>query len=178
MRTALFTLLLFFCAGERSTAFEPLKVGDRAPDFTLTLATRDTILADGFRLSTAIGNAPIVLAFYPADWSGGCTREMCTMRDNVEELGALGVRVVGISGDYPYAHRAWARELGLPFGLLSDHRHEVARQYASYNEATGYNLRTVYVVDRGGSIAYIDLEYKAGTEESFHRLQKALASLH
>jgi len=155
-----------------------LRVGDKAPDFTLPGATRDTIDRAGITLSSRTEAGVVILAFYPADWSGGCTKEMCTMRDNFIDLGTLGATVFGISGDYVYSHHEWSKALGLPFMLLSDHDHRVARLYGSYNEESGFNARTVYVIDRQGTIAYIDPAYKAGSPESFAKLKSALSIIH
>jgi peroxiredoxin len=155
---------------------EKLSVGDKAPDFSLPYATKDT-LVDALKLSDVVGKNNIILAFYPADWSGGCTKEMCTMRDNFSTLSNLGATVYGISGDYIYSHREWAKHHNLQFALLSDHDHSIAKTYSSYNATTGMNLRTVYVIDRSGTIAYIDLAYKAGTPDSFEKLKEALAKL-
>jgi len=155
---------------------EKLNVGDKAPDFSLPYATKDT-LVDALQLSDVVCKNNIILAFYPADWSGGCTKEMCTMRDNFGTLSDLGATVYGISGDYIYSHREWAKHHNLQFALLSDHDHSVATAYSSYNGSTGMNLRTVYVIDRTGTIAYIDLAYKSGTPDSFEKLKAALATL-
>lgn len=155
----------------------PLAVGDKAPDFVLSLATKDTIVHRGFSLASRIGKNVIVLAFYPANWSGGCTKEMCTLRDNFSDLATLGAEVYGISGDYVYSHKEWAKSLDLQFALLSDHSHEVARTYASYNMDTGYNKRTVYVIDRSGTIAYLDLNYNVRTPDSFNALKAALEKM-
>jgi len=155
---------------------DKLRVGDQAPDFLLPAATKDTIDMGGIHLSAAVGKANIILAFYPADWSGGCTKEMCTMRDNFRALSELHATVFGISGDYVYSHREWAKHLDLQFPLLSDHNHEVAKAYQSFNSATGHNMRTVYVVDRKGRIAYIDPAYKPGVAESFEHLKSVLES--
>lgn len=179
MRYIHITLTLILLAGAAPLrAADGPKVGDMAPDFSLPMATRDSIDRSGMQLSVARQHGVVLLAFYPADWSGGCTREMCTMRDNFSALAELGVQVFGISGDYVYSHREWARSLQLPFALLSDHAHAVATLYASYNPATGYNLRTVFVVNRNGTIAYVDMQYAPGSEESFQRLRRALAALH
>ena len=157
-----------------SPAAAQLRVGDRAPEFTLPAATRDTILHAGIALADARAKGKVILAFYPANWSGGCTKEMCTMRDGFSELASLEATIFGISGDYVYSHREWAKQLDLPFTLLSDHDHAVAKQYASYNPERGYNRRTVFVVDRDGTIAYVDMEYKVSSPESFDRLRSAL----
>lgn len=152
-------------------------VGDRAPAFSLPGATKDTFMEQPVDLTSLLPSGPVVVAFYPADWSTGCTREMCTFRDRFADLGALGVTVVGISGDYVYSHREWAGHLNLPFALLSDHDHAVASAYGSYNPATGYNLRTVFVVGSDGIIMYVDPAFKAGAEESFAALSAALKGI-
>ncbi len=175
MKSLIFCVLLF--PVHFVQAGTPLAVGEKAPDFTLSYATKDTIVANGFSLSSRIGNNHIVLAFYPANWSGGCTKEMCTMRDNFSDLATLGAEIYGISGDYVYSHREWAKSLDLQFTLLSDHNHDVARAFASYNPETGYNKRTVYVIDKSGKIAYIDLNYSVRTSDSFNALKSALAKL-
>jgi glutaredoxin-dependent peroxiredoxin len=158
-------------------ATDSLTVGDAAPAFSLPWATKDSVGTERISLHTIIGQGPAVLAFYPADWSGGCTKEMCTLRDNFSALGTLGLAVFGVSGDYVFSHKEWASALHLPFVLLSDHDHQAARSYESYNDASGYNKRTVFVIDRGGRIAYIDRSYKVGTADSFERLLKAVTSL-
>jgi len=174
---AVFLLLLPILSGNARSADEGLKAGDRAPDFSLPMATKDTLVPAGIRLSDALRSGAVVLAFYPADWSGGCTKEMCTLRDNIAELSQLGISVYGISGDYIFSHRAWAKELNLPFALLSDHDHAVARLYRSYNPSTGYNLRTVFVINRDAVVAYVDPAYVSGSGESLERLRAAVKAL-
>lgn len=157
--------------------YPELKVGDMAPDFDLPFATKDSLGTSDIRLSTLVGEKNIVLAFYPADWSGGCTKEICTLRDNFSDLAKLNSNVIGISGDYVYTHHEWAKHHNLPFILASDHKHEVASRYRSFNETTGYNKRTVYVVNKEGKIAYIDLMYSTKDMTSFDKLQDALKDL-
>jgi peroxiredoxin len=152
-------------------AQDSVKVGDRAPDFTLPAATKDSVIRSGVHLADRIGQNIIILAFYPADWSGGCTKEMCTMRDNFSTLSNLGADVFGISGDYVWAHHEWAKQQQFQFTLLSDHVHAVAKTYQSYNPQSGFNRRTVYLVDRTGKVAYIDRAYNPGSEESFNTLK-------
>jgi peroxiredoxin len=177
MRLTLLLWLTFLLAMPLLVHGGGLKIGDMAPDFTLPYATKDTIDFAGIRLSDVVGKSNIILAFYPADWSGGCTKEMCSMRDNFGHLSDLGATVFGISGDYVYSHHEWARFHNLQFALLSDHDHAVARRYESYNDETGYNRRTIYVIDRSGRIVYVDPAYKAQGSESFSQLSGALKKL-
>ena len=156
---------------------DPPKVGDPAPDFKLRYATRDSVASDSLTLSALAGKHNVVLAFYPADWSGGCTKEVCTLRDNFSMLGSINADVVGLSGDYVYSHYEWAKFHNLPFRLASDHDHAVAKRYGSFNDASGYNKRTVFVVDRQGRIAYADMAYSPRDSVSFGKLQVALKGL-
>ncbi len=171
---AFFTLLGCTAHSQNSVS---LNTGDPAPLFSLPYATKDTIGRAPLNISDYIGKNAVVLAFYPADWSGGCTKEMCTMRDNFADLAKLHASVFGISGDYIFSHHEWAKYHQLPFTLLSDHSHEVAKKYLSYNETSGYNQRTVYVIDTSGKIAYIDRKYNPQDEKSFNELQGAISRL-
>lgn len=156
---------------------EMRKVGEVAPDFTLPYATRDSLGGSDLRLSNLLGTKAIVLAFYPADWSGGCTKEVCALRDNFSSLAELNAEVLAVSGDYEYSHHEWAKHHNLPFKLISDHKHDAAKAYNSYNETAGYNKRTVFIIDKNGKIAYIDLSYSVRDLESFEKLKKALKDI-
>lgn len=179
MKRLLIGLLMMAAAGVvlADTSNAP-KVGDPAPDFQLPYATRDSVADDSLRLSALVGKRNIVLAFYPADWSGGCTKEVCTLRDNFSSLGAVNADVIGISGDYVFSHHEWAKHHNLPFRLASDHSHAVAKTYGSYYDQYGFNRRTVFVVDKQGKIAYEDLAYSSRDSVSFNKLQSALKGMH
>ena len=187
MKCLLIVLLILASAGAAYTADAPKvgpanpeeapKVGDPAPGFSLPYATRDSVARDTLALSALVGKSNIILAFYPADWSGGCTKEVCTLRDNFSSLGSMNADVIGISGDYVHSHHEWAKHHNLPFRLASDHDHSVAKRYGSYNPTYGYNRRTVFVVDKQGRIAYADLAYSARDAVSFEKLQAALKGL-
>ena len=85
-----------------NAATTPPKVGDTAPDFRLPYATQEAIHLkpeEQMALSSLRGKN-VILAFYPADWSGGCTKEVCTLRDTFAELSKLNATVLGVSGDY------------------------------------------------------------------------------
>jgi peroxiredoxin len=158
-------------------AAQGFDVGDTAPDFTLPYATRDSIARTPLHLGNEIGHSNIIVAFYPADWSPGCTKEVCSLRDNFAALQTLGAEVLAISGDYTWSHHEWAKYHNLPFRLLSDHNHQVATMYHSYDGSSWYNKRTVFIVDKHGKIAYMDLQYSVADLQDFERLKEAMSHL-
>ena len=164
---------------KKGDAATPPKVGDTAPDFTLPYATQEQIYfkpEERMSLSSMKGKN-VILAFYPADWSGGCTKEVCTLRDTFAELGKLNATVLAVSGDYVFSHHEWAKFHKLPFPLLSDHDHKIARLYGSYNEAVGFNNRTVFLIDKDGVVRYSNLAFKAGDANDYNKLKEELAKL-
>ncbi|HEX8707029.1 MAG TPA: peroxiredoxin [Pyrinomonadaceae bacterium] len=166
-------------AGDATAAAAGPKVGEAAPDFRLPYATQEKIYLkpeEHMALSSLRGKN-VILAFYPADWSGGCTKEVCTLRDTFAELSKLNAIVLGISGDYVFSHQEWAKFHKLQFPLLSDHDHKVARAYGSYNEAAGFNKRTVFLIDKEGIVRYSNLDFKAGDAKDYGSLRAELEKL-
>lgn len=153
-------------------------VGQKAPDFSLPWADRDGFhIKPDERISLAgLKGKTVVLAFYPADWSPGCTTEVCTLRDDAGFAGLekLDAVILPISGDYVFSHHEWAKHHNLPFSLLSDHDHAVARAYASYNADAGFNKRTVYVVDGDGVVRYKNLAFGASNKADYEALRAAI----
>ena len=165
-------------APKTTTAATP-KVGEAAPDFKLPYATQEKIFLkpdEQMSLSNLRGKN-VILAFYPADWSGGCTTEVCTFRDTFADLGKLNAVVLGISGDYVFSHHEWAKHHKLQFALLSDHDHKVARAYDSYMEDYGMNKRTVFLIDKEGIVRYVNLALKAGEKKDYNALRAELEKL-
>ncbi|MBV9927608.1 MAG: peroxiredoxin [Acidobacteria bacterium] len=155
------------------------KVGEAAPDFKLPYATLEKIFMkpdEQMSLSSLKGRN-VILAFYPADWSGGCTTEVCTLRDTFAELSKLNASVLGVSGDYVFSHHEWAKFHKLQFPLLSDHDHRVARMYDSFMEQAGFNKRTVYLIDKEGVVRYVNLAFKAGDKKDYDALRAELEKL-
>ena len=149
-------------------------VGDRAPDFRLGWATKDSISAveSEFVLKRQLGKT-VVLAFYPRDFTSGCTAEMKAFTDRHAELFGPDVVVVGISADSLETHRRFAESLGLPFALLSDPTQRVADMYGSKGE-NGYNRRTVFVIDPRGDVVYRDLRFGALDPKAYEKLRDAV----
>ena len=165
-------------APKAATAVAP-KVGEAAPDFKLPYATQEKLFMkpeEQMSLSGLRGKN-VILAFYPADWSGGCTTEVCTFRDTFMEFGKFNAVVLGISGDYVFSHQEWAKHHKLPFPLLSDHDHRVAKAYDSYMEQYGFNKRTVYLIDKEGVVRYVNLAFKAGDKKDYDALRAELEKL-
>lgn len=128
----------------------PLPEGTMAPDFALPDANGQLV-----RLSELRGQ-PVVLVFYPLDWSPGCSQQLDLYQSELAEFERRGARLLGISVDSIYSHGAWAAVRGLGFPLLSDFhpKGQVARQYRVYRETDGFSDRALYVVDPQGYIRY------------------------
>lgn len=128
----------------------PLPEGTVAPDFTLPDADGKPVRLSEFR------GQPVVLVFYPLDWSPGCSQQLDLYQSELAEFERRGAQILGISVDSIYSHGAWAAVRGLSFPLLSDFhpKGEVARQYRVYREADGFSERALYVVDPKGHIRY------------------------
>jgi peroxiredoxin len=166
-------------AETKTTAPAAPKVGESAPDFSLPYATQEKIVLDPkeYMSLSSLRGKNVILAFYPADWSGGCTTEVCTLRDTFLELGKLNATVLGISGDYVFSHQEWAKFHHLQFPLLSDHDHKIARMYDSYTEERGFNKRTVYLIDKDGVVRYVNLAFKAADKADYDALRASLEKL-
>jgi peroxiredoxin Q/BCP len=127
-----------------------VKVGDRAPDFTLP-----SQLGDDVTLSEYFGKKNVVLYFYPKDESPGCTREACTFRDSYEELTSLGAEVLGVSSQSVDSHKSFATHHGLPFLLLSDAGNKVRKLYGVPSTMGIIPGRVTYIIDEKGVVRHI-----------------------
>jgi peroxiredoxin Q/BCP len=151
-----------------------IKVGDSVPEFKLPYATKEEVNQEGIGSKELLGKK-YVLAFYPADWSGGCTKEVCTFRDEFSGLQKLNAEILAISGDYVYSHREWAKHHDLPFKLLSDPTRKFGEKMGVLLPDDGMFKRSVFVVGADGKFKYIDNEYSVKDEKDFEDLKKALA---
>ncbi len=146
---------------------------ERAPDFSLPGATREGPAAQWFSLSALRGKV-VVLAFYPKDFTKGCTAELTTFTDQYTDLFGADVVVVGISADSLDTHVRFAGSLNAPFQLLSDMDQKVARAYGSAGK-DGYNRRTVYVIDQKGRVSYRNLQFGALDPKAYSDLKSAIS---
>ena len=127
-----------------------IKVGDKAPDFTLP-----SQMGDNVTLSEYLGKKNIVLYFYPKDETTGCTKEACSFRDSYEELTNLGAEVLGVSGQSVESHKSFATHYGLPFILLSDENNKVRELYGVPSTMGIIPGRVTYIIDKKGVVRHI-----------------------
>jgi peroxiredoxin len=146
-----------------------------APDFTLMNQDRQAVT-----LSASRGR-PVVLAFFPAAYSGTCIQELCTIRDRLATLGEARAQVYGISVDTFFALKAFQRDQQLSFPLLSDFNKEVIRVYGVFNEdmigLKGLAKRAVFVLDESGVVRYREVLDDARHEPDYSRVFGILAAM-
>lgn len=126
-----------------------VRVGEEAPDFTLRDENNPEVTLSKLR------GHPVVLVFYPADFSPICTNELCAYSDEHSLFAEKGAKVFGISRDSIWAHRAFKEQHKLRQSLLADPKGEVARLYGCWNEAAGAAERMTVVIDEHGVVRYV-----------------------
>lgn len=128
----------------------PLSEGTPAPDFDLTQSPGRKMALRDFR------GHPLVLVFYPADWSPVCGDQLALYNEVISEFDRFGAKLVAISVDGPWCHAAYARDRKLEFTLLSDFepKGETARRYGVYREKDGICERALFVIDAEGVIRW------------------------
>ena len=127
-----------------------LSPGTKAPDFTLKKSPDQTLSLSELR------GQPVVLVFYPADWSPVCGDELALFNEVLPEFQRYGARVVGISVDGVWCHKAYAKARNLDFPLLADFepKGEVSRKYGAYRAQDGFSERALFVLDGEGVIRW------------------------
>jgi peroxiredoxin len=126
-------------------------VGQNAPDFTL----RDQ---DGKKVTLSeLRGQPVVLVFYPLDWSPVCTDQLGLYQDSMGDFKKQGATLYGVSVDSAFSHKAFQDHLGIQFPLLADFepKGEVARKYGMYMEKHGTNERGFVVIDADGKVKHV-----------------------
>jgi peroxiredoxin len=133
-----------------SEALTALPAGRPAPDFTLHTTPDQTVSLSEFR------GQPVILAFYPADWSPVCGDQMALYNEVLPEFQRLGAELLGISVDGVWCHIAFAHDRKLRFPLLADFEPKgaAARRYGVYRFQDGTTERALFVIDAGGIIRW------------------------
>ncbi len=142
-----------------------LPTGTTAPDFTLP-----NDRGEETALSDLLADGPLILYFYPADFTPGCTKEACSIRDLHADVVSAGLQVVGVSPQDPESHARFREQHHLPFILLSDTDKQVIRLY-DVDGPFGIGVRrATYLIDRSGRIqAELLADLRIGRHEEFIR---------
>ena len=133
-----------------------LEIGSQAPDFSLKTKNADGLV--DVKLSEYIGESTVVLLFFPFAFTGVCTEEACTVRDDLASYDALNAKVFGISVDSPFTQEVMSKQENLNFTLLSDFNKIVSKEYGVlYDEFIGFNgvsKRSAFVIAPSGTINF------------------------
>jgi peroxiredoxin Q/BCP len=171
--TRLFTALAL---GASVAAAQSPKVGDMAPDFTVSGATKNGVTPKPVTLSSYRGQT-VVLAFFPRARSSGCTHQMQAYRDRYTALFHNGknVTLIAISDDPDTTLAAWAREQSFPFLFASDYDGgKVGKMYGTYDADRVIDVRTLFVVGPDGKVSYVAAPFRELVETSYTDLGTAI----
>ncbi len=161
-----------------------IAVGSAAPDFKLT-----TLTAEGpkyLTLSEHQGASHVLLLFVPMAFTGKCTEELCAISNGMNDYANLGCKVIGISGDNPFAQDAWAKKESITIPLASDYDHAVTKAYGIAYDSflpeknlgqAGVSKRSAFIVDKAGIVQYAESHDSPGTLPDFVAIKAKLATL-
>ena len=137
-------------SGAHMTTTSALAAGTQAPEFSLHATPDQLVSLSDFR------GRPVILAFYPADWSPVCGDQMALYNEILTEFQPFDAELIGISVDGPWCHIAFSHDRRLRFPLLSDFepKGSVARQFGVYREPDGTTERALFVIDAAGVIRW------------------------
>tara|TARA_Y100000589_G_C27111405_1_gene612386 strand:- start:307 stop:798 length:492 start_codon:yes stop_codon:yes gene_type:complete len=157
--------------------FMTVETGQMAPDFALYDGDGNLV-----KLSEMKG-APVIVAFFPAAFTGVCETELCTFRDSMSAFDDMGAKVVGISVDSRFANAAFAAANNLSFPILSDYNREAIKSwdlvFPDLAGMPGYDVarRSVYVIDADGKVAWCWLSDSPGDEPPYEEVKQAASAL-
>jgi peroxiredoxin len=156
-----------------------LPVGSKAPDFSLKSKHGDAI--SDVKLADYLGNANVVLFFFPLAFTGVCTTEMCDVTAGLGAYEALNAKVIGISVDSPFAQAAWAKKENIGITLASDLNKKTAAAYGTLLEDLGgfgaASARAAFVIDKAGVIQYSEQTPTPKDLPNFEAVKTKLAEL-
>ena len=150
-----------------------VEVGSEAPDFTLNDYNREKVSLASFR-----GKKNVLVVFYPFAFSGTCTGELCQVRDELADYQNDKVQVLGVSVDAVFSLKAWAKQEGYEFPLLSDFwpHGEVAKAYGVFNEVGGMANRGTFLIDTEGIVQFAEMN-EPGDARNQDGWKKAIATI-
>ncbi len=154
-----------------------VKVGDKAPDFTLPDIDMKPRSLKGF-----LGQK-VVIAFFVGAFTSVCTKEMCSFRDSMARLTDLKAQVVGISVNDPFSNKGFAEKNRLPFPILSDYKREVIKKWGlelpDFAGLKDYTVakRSIFILDKTGTVRYAWVSDNPAVEPNYEEIQKALQQI-
>lgn len=154
-----------------------LTIGQKAPDFNLPDQDKK------FHTLADYKGKNVVLFFFPAAWTGACTKEMCAIQENYNTYASLNAVVIGISVDTIFAQKRFREDFKLDnIILLSDFNKETIKAYdvVNNNFSVGYNgvaMRSTFVIDKEGVLRYMEVLGAQGDQPSFEAIQNAVKEL-
>ena len=149
-------------------------VGEHAPNFTLKNCNKEDVSLSDYH------GKQVLIAFYPASFSGVCDTELCTINDNMEFFASLNTDVIGISVDAPWSDKAFAEKYGLGFELLSDYERKVISSYDVIFEGLGglenyvCANRAVFILDKEGRITFKWVAPNPGVEPDYDEIKSMI----
>lgn len=153
-----------------------LKIGDKAPDFMLYNSEKQEVSLHNLE------GKNVVLLFFPVAFSGVCTKELCSMRDEYSEYTKLNATILAVSIDAMYSLAAFKEAQGYQFDLLSDFNKVVCKQYDSYMEDFAFGMkgvakRSAFVIDKHQVIRHIEICPSPGDLPNFEEIKNVLSTL-
>ena len=151
-----------------------IQVGQAAPDFKLFNTEKKEVSLSDFK------GKNLVILFFPQAFTGTCTSELCTMRDNYAQYKSLNAEIIGVSVDSIFTLDAYKKAQNYPFDLLSDFNKTVSPAYDSLIEEfvfgmKGVSKRSAFVIDEAGIVRYAEILEKAADLPDFEAINKVLA---
>ena len=153
-----------------------IKPGQQAPDFSLYDSDKNKITLSDLKSHN------ILLLFFPAAFTGTCTKELCSVRDHISVYNNVSAKVFGISVDMVYSLSKYKEEQKLNFSLLSDFNKEVSEAYGCLYDTFSYEMkgvskRAAFIIDKSGIVRYAEVLERATDLPNFEVIQKTLQSL-
>ena len=159
-----------------------LKVGDKAPDFTLKSLNPLSPDPQEVSLSSYKNQKDVLLLFFPQAFTGACTKEMCDMSEGLEFYNDLNVQVLGISVDGTFVQKAFAEKYNIKVPLLSDYNREVTPKFGVLRPEFAHGMkhtaeRAAFLIDKTGTIQYAEVMASPGDLPNFNAIREKIQSL-
>lgn len=153
-----------------------LQIGDKAPEFTLHSSDKTKVSLTDYK------GKNVLILFFPMAFTGVCTTELCSIRDNIALYNNASTEVVGISVDSIFTLAKYKEEQKLNFPLLSDFNKETSTVYGTIYDAfigwmKGVSKRSAFIVDKEGVIKYAEVLESAGDLPNFKAIEATISSL-